>query len=508
MPAAVSEGRVMGKPLFIDTHAHLGDERYDSDRPDVLKRAEDAGLKHIITVGCWDRVKGFQPIIELIKAHDFISASLGVHPHEAKYINNEDVFNEMRELALAQMTTSFSPLPLREREGRGEKPVHPLRPTRREGQRIAAIGETGLDYYKSETPKDAQMRVFARQIALARELNLPLIVHSRDAHDDTMGLLQSEGASSTGGVFHCFSGSPGEAKEALAANFYISFTGVITFKNAQKLRETVKAVPIERMLIETDCPYLAPEPHRGQRNEPSYVVQVAKAVAEIKALSLDDVARLTTDNAIDLFGLDGGAGKEEPKIAYRIRNSLYLNITNRCTNYCAFCAKFKSYTVKGHYLRLRQEPDFADVVRAAGPEPEKYDEVVFCGFGEPLIRVDLVRQAGMHFKRMGCKIRIDTDGLANLVHKRNVLPELMFVDCISVSLNATDSDTYQRLVKTPFGDKAYPAILYFLREAKKFIPKVVASVVAVPGLDIEACRKVAEDDLGVAFRIREYDNVG
>ncbi|MCR4287283.1 MAG: YchF/TatD family DNA exonuclease [Deltaproteobacteria bacterium] len=468
----------MGKPLFIDTHAHLDDERYDVDRPDVLKRAEDAGLKHIITVGCWDRVKGFQPVIELIKAHGFISASLGVHPHEARSISNEDVFNEIRDLALA-----FK-------------------------QRIAAIGETGLDYYKSETPKDAQKRVFARQIALARELNLPLIIHSREAHDDTMGLLESEGASSTGGVFHCFSGNPQEAKEALNAGFYISFTGVITFKNAQKLREAVKAVPIERMLIETDCPYLAPEPHRGQRNEPSYVVQVAKAVAEIKAMSLDDVARLTTANAIDLFGLDGGAGKEEPKIAYRIRNSLYLNITNRCTNHCTFCAKFKSYTVKGHYLRLRQEPDFADVVRAAGPEPEKYDEVVFCGFGEPLIRVDLVRQAGMHFKRLGCKIRIDTDGLANLVHKRNVLPELMFVDCISVSLNAPDSDTYQRLVKTPFGDKAYPAILYFLREAKKFIPKVVASVVAVPGLDIEACRKVAEDDLGVAFRIREYDNVG
>lgn len=477
----------MERPLFIDTHAHLDDERYDADRPDVLKRALDAGLKHIITVGCWDRLKGFQPVIELIKAHGFISASLGIHPHEAGSISNEDVFNEIRELALAQMTTSFSPLPLR---------------------RIVAIGETGLDYYKSETPKDAQKRVFARQVALARELNLPLIIHSRDAHDDTMGLLESEGASSTGGVFHCFSGNSQEAKEALDAGFYISFTGVITFKNAQKLREAVKAVPIERMLIETDCPYLAPEPHRGQRNEPSYVVQVAKAVAEIKGMSLDDVARLTTANAIDLFGLDGVAGKEEPKIAYGIRNSLYLNITNRCTNHCTFCAKFKSYTVKGHYLRLRQEPSFADVVRAAGPEPEKYDEVVFCGFGEPLIRVDLVRQAGMHFKRLGCKIRIDTDGLANLVHKRNVLPELMFVDCISVSLNAPDSGTYQRLVKTPFGDKAYPAILYFLREAKKFIPKVVASVVAVPGLDIEACRKVAEDDLGVAFRIREYDNVG
>ncbi len=468
----------MERPLFIDTHAHLDNERYDVDRAGVIKRALDAGLRHIITVVCWDRARGFEPVKELVNAHDFISASLGVHPHEAKYIKGEGVFNEMKELALA-----FK-------------------------QRVLAIGEAGLDYHRSETPKDAQRLVFARQIGLARELNLPLIVHSRDSHADTMEALKSEGAPSTGGVFHCFSGSAEEAEEALNAGFHISFTGNITFKNAQGLRDTVKAVPIERMLIETDCPYLAPEPMRGKRNEPSYVVHVAKAVAGIKGLSVEDVARITTLNAVDLFGLGGRGGKEEPKIAYRIRNSLYLNITNRCTNHCAFCAKFKSYTVKGHYLRLREEPEFMDIVRAAGPEPEKYDEVVFCGFGEPLIRIDLVRQAGMHFKRKGCKIRIDTDGLANLVHKRNVLPELMFVDCISVSLNAPDSGTYQRLVKTPFGDKAYPALLYFLREAKKFIPKVVASVVAVPGLDIEACRKVAEDDLGVEFRVREYDNVG
>lgn len=133
---------------------------------------------------------------------------------------------------------------------------------------------------------------------------------------------------------------------------------------------------------------------------------------------------------------------------------------------------------------------------------------MFCGFGEPLLRLDVVKQVGMHLKRRGCKIRIDTDGLANLVHGRNILPELQFVDCISVSMNAADSATYQKLIKTPFGDNAFPAILYFLKEAKKNIAKVIATVVSVPGLDIEACRKVAEDDIGVKFRVREYNTVG
>ncbi|HLA51586.1 MAG TPA: TatD family nuclease-associated radical SAM protein, partial [Thermodesulfobacteriota bacterium] len=183
-----------------------------------------------------------------------------------------------------------------------------------------------------------------------------------------------------------------------------------------------------------------------------------------------------------------------------------------------FCAKhapagfkrgFKSYTVKGHYLRLKEEPAFSDVIKAVGENPaSRYDEIVFCGFGEPLIRLDLVKKVGLFLKKQGCKIRIDTDGLANLVHGRNILPELKFVDEISVSLNAPDSATYQKLVKTPYGDNAFSAIIWFLKEAKKHIAKVVATVVAVPGLDIEACRRLAEDEIAVTFRVREYDEVG
>ena len=467
----------MEKSFFIDTHAHLDDKRFSEDLDAVVARAKDAGLKSMITVGCWKKEGGFSSVLDVLKKYDSLWLALGVHPHEAKDAVEDGPWDEIKRIALEK------------------------------GTRLVAIGETGLDYHYDHSPREAQKKVFARQIALARELNLPLIVHSREADADTMEILKSEGAANVGGVFHCFSGTKEVAREVIDLGFYLSFTGVVTFPKADDLRAVVKAVPIEKMLIETDCPYLAPSPHRGKRNEPSFVVETAKEIAKIKGLSEDDVARITTLNAEDLFGLRGE--EEKPQIAYPIRKSLYLNITNRCSNHCSFCAKFQSYTVKGHYLRLRHEPSFAEIIAAIGPDPEeRYDEVVFCGFGEPLIRLDIVRQVGMHLKRRGCKIRIDTDGLANLVHGRNVLPELMFVDTISVSLNAPDSAVYQKLIKTPFGDDAYPAILYFLRQAKKFIPKVIASAVAVPGLDVEATRKVAEDELGVKFRVREYNTVG
>ncbi len=467
----------MDKVQLIDTHAHLDDAKYDGDRDDVIKRAVDAGVKTIINVGCWSKKDGFDKVAGIVKKNEFIFCALGVHPHDAKDVSDNAPYDLIKKLAAE---TKY-------------------------GGKVVAVGETGLDYHYDNSPKDRQKEVFVNQIELSRALNLPLVIHSREAEKDTFDILRANGAHEVGGVFHCFSGDAKAAKEALDLGFYISFTGVVTFPKADNVREAVKYAPVEKTLIETDCPYLAPAPKRGERNEPAYVVNTAAAIAGIKGLSLADVARVTTRNAEELFGIED---RQEARIAYAIRNSLYLNITNRCTNYCTFCAKHKSYTVKGHYLRLREEPDFSAVIRAIGPDPLKYDEIVFCGFGEPLIRLDLVKKVGLHLKRMGCRIRIDTDGLANLVHKRNVLPELSFADVISVSLNAPDSPTYQKIIKTPFGDASYPAILFFLREAKKYISKVVASVVTVPGVDVEACRKVAEDELGVVFRVREYDSVG
>lgn len=197
----------------------------------------------------------------------------------------------------------------------------------------------------------------------------------------------------------------------------------------------------------------------------------------------------------------------ETALAYKIRNSLYLNITNRCSNRCTFCPKFDDLTLKGHNLNLAQEPTPQDIIEAVG-EPEGIDEIVFCGFGESLIRLDVVLKVARELKQRGYSIRINTDGQANLVHGRNILPELAgLVDSISISLNAPDAATYQKLCLTPFGAAGFQGVCDFIREAVRHIPVVIASAVTVPGVDIEGCRSLALS-LGAEFRVREHQDVG
>jgi TatD DNase family protein len=194
-------------------------------------------------------------------------------------------------------------------------------------------------------------------------------------------------------------------------------------------------------------------------------------------------------------------------LAYRIRNSLYLNITNRCSNRCTFCPKFEDLNLKGHNLALEHEPTPQEIVAAVG-EPGEIDEIVFCGFGEPLIRLDTLLQVARGLKLRGYRIRINTDGQANLVHGRNILPELAgLVDSISISLNAPDSVTYRKICQTPFGEEGFPGVCNFIREAAIHIPTVIASAVTLPGVDVAACRTLALS-LGAEFRAREYQDVG
>jgi TatD DNase family protein len=295
------------------------------------------------------------------------------------------------------------------------------------------------------------------------------------------------------------------ARDCLELGFYLSFTGNISYPNNANLRKVVAAIPIDRMLIETDCPFLAPLPFRGKRNEPAYVKLTAEKIAEIKGLSLEDVSRVTSRNAYELFGI--GLVDQTTKVAYQIRNALYLNITNRCTNSCVFCPKFDDFVVKGHELRLDHEPDLEELKAAIG-DPRDYDEIVFCGYGEPLLRLDLILELATWLKQQQVRIRINTDGQANLVHGRNILPELSGkVDAISVSLNASNAEQYQQICHSKFPDQGFQAVKEFLKLASASIPEVIATAVSYPGIDIEACRKIAEE-LGVEFRAREYNEVG
>jgi TatD DNase family protein len=457
-------------PPLIDTHAHLDSGQYDADREAVIARAAVAGISHILTVGC--DLTSSRASVELAAAHLAIYAAVGIHPHDALQATDEGLA-ELRALCAQP--------------------------------KVVALGEIGLDFYRDRAPREAQRDAFRRQIRLAREVGLPVIVHDRDAHEEVLAILREERTAEVGGVLHCFSGDLAMARACIELGFYLSFPGTITYPKNEAAREVVRAVPVEQMLVETDSPYLAPQAHRGRRNEPAFVRHTAGMIAEIKGLSVEDVARITTLNAFTLFGI--GTADRTTKIAYRIRNALYLNITNRCTNACTFCPKFTDFRVKGHHLRLEHEPTVEEVRRAVG-DPAQYEEVVFCGYGEPLIRLELVKEVAAWLKAKRVRVRVNTDGQANLVHGRNILPDLEgLVDAISVSLNAPDAATYQRLCRSKFGEAGYAAVKAFLHEAPRHIPSVTATAVGLPGIDMAACRRLAAE-LEVAFREREYNEVG
>ena len=312
------------------------------------------GVGHILTVGC--DLESSRASVDLALRYTNVYASVGIHPHDASTVN-QAIIDE-----LARMIEAVD--------------------------KVVAVGETGLDFYRDRSPRDQQEAAFRSHIQLAKQTGKPLIIHDRDAHDDVVRIMQEENAGDVGGVLHCFSGDLDMARKCVAMGFYISFAGPLTYPKNDALRNIARTLPIDVMLVETDCPYLSPQTWRGKRCEPAYVRATAEKLAEVKGLTLEDVARITSLNAWRLFGI--GDVDQSTRIAYVIRNSLYLNITNRCTNHCTFCAKFKDFTVKGHQLCLEREPSVDEVMAAIG-DPSAYDEVVFCGYGEPLLRLDLVK---------------------------------------------------------------------------------------------------------------------
>ncbi|MBE0606587.1 MAG: YchF/TatD family DNA exonuclease [Deltaproteobacteria bacterium] len=436
----------------------------------VVRRARDAGVTRIATVGI-DPESG-ERAVAIAHRHTGVYAVVGLHPNDAGRI--EDTLLDRLE-ALSRC------------------------------DKVVAIGETGLDFHRDRAPRDSQRAAFREQIRLARRRGLPVVVHDRDAHEEVLSILSQENAAEVGGIIHCFSGDLAMARKALALNFLVSIPGAITYKGSERQVEAVRSLPLDRLLIETDCPFLAPIPFRGKPNEPSHVPLVAAKIAEIQGVSVEDVARTTTLNALRLFRIPV---EEEVRVTYRIRDSLYLNITNRCTNACTFCPKRDDFHVKGHLLKLPGEPTVAEALAEIW-DPAKFDEVVFCGFGEPLLRLSDLKEIAAGLKRRGARVRVNTDGLGNLVHGRNVLPELAgLVDALSVSLNAADAETYARICPNRYGPPSFAALLDFLREAPKHIPTVRATAVALPGLDPKAIRRLAESIPGVSFRLRPYDDLG
>ncbi|MBO4310674.1 MAG: TatD family hydrolase [Lachnospiraceae bacterium] len=254
--------------MIFDTHAHYDDEAFDEDRESIIEELKTSNVGKIVNVGA--NLSSSQRSVDLANKYDFFYAAVGVHPDDAAEIDDESL-NRLREMAA--------------------------------NEKVVAVGEIGLDYYWNKENSDIQKKAFLAQIELAKELSLPIIVHSREAAKDTMDILASSDAAKTGGVVHCFSYSPEIALEAVKMGFYIGVGGVVTFKNAKKLKESVELIPMERILLETDCPYLAPDPFRGKRNSSLYLDYVVKEIASIKGIDEEKVIEITYKNALEMYGI-------------------------------------------------------------------------------------------------------------------------------------------------------------------------------------------------------------
>lgn len=453
---------------MIDTHAHLDFKQFDKDRPQIIEAAFSNGVEMIINVGV-DLISS-QNSVKLAEEHDQIYATIGFHPHDAKHLSEKSL-REIEKLA--------------------------------RHKKVVAVGEIGLDFYRDLSPREDQIKAFKRQIALARELKLPIVVHVREAWGEALAVLRETKAESVGGVLHSFTGDSEQAKSAVCLGFYLSFNGMLTYPGS-KTSEVIKQVPLHSILVETDCPYLPPVPHRGKRNQPAYVRLVLEKASELfSPLTFEDLERITTLNACRLFRL----GKRfAPKIAYPIRDSLYLNVTNRCSNDCVFCVRNHTDFVKGHNLRLDHEPTTEEVIQSID-RLNRYREVVFCGYGEPTVRLDLLKEVARYLKDSGAEVRLNTNGQGNIIHKRNIVPELVgLIDAASISLNAEDGDKYGTLCRPRFGEKAFGQVIAFAKECKRLLPRTVLTALNMPEIDLKKCEKIAKE-LGVEFRIRHYTKV-
>jgi len=451
--------------MLIDSHAHLFLDNFKNDLDEVIQRAKDAGVGYII-IPATD-IPTSKQAIALADKYDFIYAAVGVHPHDSKNWDN-DLIDEIRTLAL-----------------------HP---------KVVAIGEIGLDYFYDFSPREKQLAAFESQIKLALELNKPIIIHNRDSNADIMEFARKYQTTSLKAQYHCFAGTIENARELVEMSHFISFTGNITFKKADSLREVVKNVDTENMLIETDSPFLTPVPHRGKRNEPVYVKLTAEKIAEIHNLTFEDVERTTSYNVYKLFGVG-----EKPMLSYtyKIGESLYINVTNRCNADCVFCDRKGEAVIKGYNLKMSkiEEPDAEVYINEIG-DPTKYKEIVFCGYGEPTIRWDVVKEVAKYVKTKGGKTRMNTDGHGNFINKRDITPELKdVIDTVSISLNSVNPEQYSKLMRVD--KKLHAEMLDFAKKAKNF-SHVVMSIVGLSSVDTEEAKEFVTQEIGVDFREREY----
>jgi TatD DNase family protein len=452
--------------MFVDSHCHLFSPEFNDDLETVIGNAKSAGVDYIL-VPATD-IPSSEKVLTLIDKYDFIYGAVGIHPHESKDWT-PDLISKIESLA--------------------------------NHNKIVAIGEIGLDYFYDFSPKDKQIEAFKAQLDLAVKLNLPAIIHNREADEDMMNIISSYAGTGLRAQMHCYSSTVQNAKDLIQMHHFLSFTGNITFKKMENLRDVIAKISLDHLLLETDSPYMAPVPFRGKRNEPAHVRLVAEKIAELRNLTVEEVGKITSFNAFKLFGIGANS---ETIYTYKIGNSLYINITNRCNADCVFCKRKTEPLVAGYNLKMsKSEEPPAEIYTSEIGDPKQYDEIVFCGFGEPTIRWDVVKKVARYVKDNGGRTRLNTNGHGNYINKKDITPELShLIDIVSISLNATDPRQYSEIMQ--LDSMFFNEMINFAKTSKPFVEKVVMTVVDVNNINIERARIIAEEKVGAEFRLRPY----
>ncbi len=419
---------------MIDSHCHLNARHFDDDREVAIARAVSDGIVAFMNIG-FDR-ESLRDTMAMVEEYPFMFGAAGVHPHDAASLN-EELENDVRSAL-----------------------DHP---------RVVAVGEIGLDFYRNLAPRETQEDVFRRMIMLAREKNKPIVIHCRDAFDEVVAALAAQG-SSYRGIFHAFSGSPEDARRVFDLGFHVGIGGVVTYRNA-RLAETLESIPMEKIVLETDSPYLTPHPWRGKRNEPSFVAHVARTVARVKGLSLAEVDRLTTENYLAAMGITADA---LPRPVYRIDESVYIQAASA-------------------------EPADLDAIPA-----DAAVEVVLTGVVDPLDNLEHTLSLAARAKERGLRVRANTCGMANHAAGRNMAPEFAGrIDEIVLVFYGTTVEAHNRLLHPSLSAEEWEAMRDFVRCSAAAGIDTVCEFVATPGFDAEPCRVFARD-LGAQYDIRMY----
>ncbi len=455
---------------LFDTHAHLDDERFDEDRDEVIERARSVGVQRILTVDSEPHRVGVSSA--LAAAYPGIYAASGLHPHEAAKVDDE---------ALEAVWKQVSETP-----------------------RVQAVGEIGLDYYYMHSPRDRQIRVFREMLHLALEAQRPVVVHVRDAHEDAIRILSETDMGRVGGVIHCFSGGPDEAQAYLDMGLHISISGVVTYKKAEVLREVAASLPGDRLLVETDSPYLGPGDRRGRRCEPAYVAFTAERLAELREVPPQTLARRTRENGLSLFGIRPVVQAVGP-LLHRDGDRLYVRVTGQsrlggpCRDMAPWGLDSPGFD-QGRTIGLAREPLLADLLEAIEDiSLAGVGQVILTG-GEPTLRWEFLERLVESLRRRGAtRIGLETDGLSGLAGQNRILdriPDLF--DELSVCLPAADGTTYAKLCPGPFARRGFDEALVVLRRMRKqgLTLRIVCPRDA--RAQVPACRRLASRE-GVLF---------